>query len=226
MTIRQHRSATCFLFCTLIGVTAAVAAEPPAPGTGRVMLALGTCKEALVSKPVLHFRDLAKKETRRLSTPFFGGFDYEDPTGGYHVIVRDFPVGDWELYNHEMTSSYGGTTYLHRSRADYSHLFKVEAGKVVDLGRFCAASQAEGETFENSGDAVFNTRVRHAYFVISANRPEDVERARKAEGSAAPLEVVVARPPRSSARPLLQERVIEPRMIRKPPVPQPMQIPR
>jgi hypothetical protein len=208
---------------TLLGVSPSWASEPVAPGQGRVVLALGVCKDALVDRPMLLFRDLARKEHRRLSPPFFGSFDYEDPTGGYSVIVRDFPAGDWELHNHEMTSSYAGQKFRHYAR-DYSYLFKVEAGKVVDLGRFCAASQAEGETFEDSGDQVFNTRVRAAYFVMSANRPEDVERARKA-GSAT-LEVVTARPPPSNARPALRERFIEPRMIRKPPVPKPMEIPR
>jgi hypothetical protein len=173
---------------------------------------------------VLLFRDFARKERLRLSPPFFGGFDYEDPTGGYSVIVRDVPAGDWELHNHEMTSDYVGQKYRHFARNDYSYLFKVEAGKVVDLGRFCAASQAEGEVFEDSGDRAYNTRVRAAYFVVSASRPEDIERARRS-GPAA-LEVVTARPPPSNARPAFRERVIEPRMIRRPAAPKPMEIPR
>ena len=224
MRDRSRRSAVSVALCALLLAAPAWANEPVPPGNGRVVLGLGVCKDALVDRPTLLFRDLARKERRSLSPPFFGGFDYQDSTGGYSVIIRDFPAGDWELHNHEMTSSHVGQKYRHYSRNDYSFLFKVEAGKVVDLGRFCAASQAEGETFEGSGDEVFNTRVRAAYFVMSANRAEDVERARKA-GTAA-LEVVTARPPPSNARPAFRERFIEPRVIRKPPAPKPMEIPR
>ena len=207
-------------FLALLPITT-LAADP----TGRVVVALGVCERSLVERPVLLFREVTKKAQRRLTTPFFGGADYKDETGSYSVLAEEFPAGQWELYNFELRSRHIGNTLTHRSRNDYSHRFTVEPGKLVDLGRFCGASRAVGETFEDAKGEAFNTEVKLGYFVVSANRPEDVERARKAQGGAA-LEVSPSRPPPNQVSRLLTDKVIEPRLLLKPPLQRPMEIPR
>jgi hypothetical protein len=63
--------------------------------------------------------------------------------------------------------------------------------------------------------------------LVSANREVDIERARKAGGAGAALELVSARPdPPEKVSRLLRSRFVEPRVIRKPAAPKPLEFPR
>ena len=186
---------------------AAAAADEP---TGRIIVSVGVCAESVLSHPALFLRKFDRSDSKSIVGPLLPFWDYADETGEFKVAVEELSAGHWEVYNHAMTwNRGGGASTRYKARIDYSVRFLVEPGKLVDLGRYCAASQATGEA--------------------PPNRPQDVEAARTPAGGGAPMEVVDARPnPPESVFPLLKGRFIEPRMIRKiiPEPPAPFEHPR
>jgi hypothetical protein len=181
---------------------------------GRILVAVGVCKWSLADLPILRLRNVERGTEKNIVGPFFPTWDYNDEVGRFKVFVEPLPAGTWELYNHEMTSKpQPSTTVRHSSRTEYSHRFTVEPGKVVDLGRYCAATQATGDVDEKMKDLIFNQVVRVAYMHVSANREADVAAARRSSGDQS-LDVVDARPESpETVSPLLRARFIEPRVL-------------
>ena len=204
----------------LIVVSAALAAQ--AQGKGRVLAAMGICTESVGDFPTIKLRKVDKSAHHNIVGPLLPTWDYTDATGRFKVYTPELEEGEWEFYNHSMTTKPQlGTTRTHFSRKDYSHRFTVAAGKVVDLGRYCVATQSEGEVFPDS-DRVWNAVPKFAYMLVSANREVDIEGARKMG-----LEVVSARPdPPGRVSPLLMPGFIEPKVIRRPAAPKPLDFPR
>lgn len=203
-------------------LAAALAAAAPLLGaaqepTGRILVSVGVCNDSLVELPSLHMRKVDKSAHQNVFGASFGMWDYTDDTGKFVVAVRTVPAGQWEMFNHAMKWVQFGRTTRYSSRRDYSLAFTVEPGKVIDLGRYCAASQSEGEVFPDSKDTVSNQVVRFAYFLVSANREADIENARKPEGGGEPLVLVQARPnPPERVSLLFRSRHVVPRVIAKP----------
>jgi hypothetical protein len=188
----------------------AMADEP----TGRIVVAIGICTDSAATIPAIHMRKLDRTASKTVIAPLLPFWDYTDGTGRFKVAVEDLSPGHWEIYNHVMTTKPGlGRSVRHSARIDYSVRFLVEPGKLVDLGRYCAATQSVGEKYDDSPD-VFNEVVKLAYLHVTPNRPADVEAARKPERGGEPMEVVNARPDRpESVFPLLRGRIIEPKVI-------------
>lgn len=205
---------------------AAAAADEP---TGRIIVSVGVCAESVLSHPALFLRKFDRSDSKSIVGPLLPFWDYADETGEFKVAVEELSAGHWEIHNHAMTwNRGGGASTRYKARIDYSVRFLVEPGKLVDLGRYCAASQATGEAYGPTEKVWFPT-VKRTYLHVSPNRPQDVEAARKPAGGGAPMEVVDARPnPPESVFPLLKGRFIEPRMIRKiiPEPPAPFEHPR
>ena len=203
----------------------AMADEP----TGRIVVAIGICTDSIATLPSIHMRTLDRTAHKNIVGPLLPFWDYTDETGRFKVAVEDLAAGHWEIFNHAMLSKPElGKTVRHRAKIDYSVRFLVEPGKLVDLGRYCAATQSTGEKYEDSPE-VFAKVVKLAYLHVSANREADVEAARKPEGGGAPLEVVSARPdPPERVFPLLRSRFFEPKVIAKtvPRPPSPIDYPR
>ncbi len=202
-----------FAFAIAFAACPALAEEPK----GRFLVSIGICNDSIVDDPVLWMRKVDKSAHRRVFGPtIFGSWDYADELGRFKVVVDSLAAGEWEIFNHEMRSRPEITYVKHRSRLDYSHRFTIEPGKVVDLGRYCAATQSTGDVYEDSKDRVFNQVVRLAYMIVSPSREADVEAARSSGGEV-PLEPVQARPnPPERVSPLLRSRYIEPRVIKTP----------
>lgn len=190
----------------------AMAQEP----AGRVLVSVGVCKDSIAEHPVVWFRKVDQSAHFNAGGAAFGLWDYSDDTGKFAVRTKMLPAGEWEMFRYEVvTQEPLGRRTRHRPRNDYSHRFTVEPGKLVDLGRYCAATQTTGEVYPDS-DKVWNQVARLTYLHVSANREADVEGARKPEGGGALLEVVQARPdPPERLTPLLRSRFIEPRVIGK-----------
>ena len=193
-------------------------------GKGRIVIALGICTDSVGDQPVIRLRRVDKSERHNVVGPFLPLWDYTDETGRFKVFTPSLAAGEWEMFKHSMmTKPQLGTTVTHTSRVDYSHKFTVAPGKVVDLGRYCVATQSTGEIFEDG--KVYNQVPRIVYLHASANREADLESALKGDGT--PLELVRARPdPPERLGASLRSRFIEPRVIGKPAAPKPMEIPR
>lgn len=192
---------------------------------GRILVAVGICTDSVAELPVVVFRKVDKSANFRAAGAFFGMWDYTDDTGKFKVHAQMLEAGEWEMYRHEITTKKIAQTVRHSPRSEYSLRFTVAPGKLVDLGRYCAGTQATGEVFPDS-DRVWNTVANLVYMHVSPNREADVEAARKADGGAL-LELVPARPdPPQRVSPTLTNRFVEPRLIRKPAAPKPMEIPR
>jgi len=190
---------------------------------GRVVVAIGVCKESLATSANVMFRKVDKSAHFNASaaTGLFSSWDYSDDTGDFKVKNAMLSAGEWELYTFDILTGETGGARRHRPKAEFSHRFKVVPGKVVDLGRYCAATQAVGEVFEDWPDRVFNQVSRLVYIHVSANREADLEKAR--DGA----EVVSARPsPPERVSGTMRARFVEPRIIRKPAAPKPLDIPR
>ena len=189
---------------------------PAQEPTGRVLVAVGICTRSAAEYPVLSFRKVDGSAHFNPSGAAFGQWDYTDQTGRFVVRSAMLAAGEWEMYRFEMQSTEPlGKRIKYRPRKDYSHRFTIATGKVVDLGRYCAATQTMGEKYPDS-EKVWNQVVRLAYMHVSPNRADDVEKARKTEGGA-PLELVGARPdPPELVSPALKSRFIEPRVLAKP----------
>jgi hypothetical protein len=207
-----RRSATLLGLTTLAASLCAAAQE----STGRVIVTVGVCTQSAAEHPVLWFRKVDKSAHFNARGGAFGLWDYTDETGSFVVKSATLAVGEWEMFRFEMTTSEAlGKRIKYTPKSDYSHRFTVAAGKVVDLGRVCAATQTTGEKYPDS-DKVWNQVVHLAYMHVSAQRAGDVESARKTDGGGA-LEVVDARPnPPERVSPVLRSRFVEPRVIAKP----------
>ena len=194
---------------------------------GRILVTVGVCKESLAQLPILLLRKVDKSAHERVGGPgLLWGSDYEDAVGTFKVSTPKLAAGEWEVYSFELTTNISGVgSTKHRPRAEFSHRFTVAPGKLVDIGRYCGATQSTGEVFEDWPDRTFNHVVKVVYMHVSANRPADVDKARSEGGGA--LEVQNAAP-QSPERvsPLLRTRFVEPRVIRKPAAPKPLDIPR
>jgi len=195
------------------GVPLHALAEEP---TGRILLAVGICDQSLAEHPRLWFRKLDKSAHFNAGGASFGQWDYADETGKFELHIKPLAAGEWEMFSFEIQTSEMLQRKKLRPRAEYSHRFTVAPGKVVDLGRYCAATQSVGEKFPDS-DRVWNQTVRLAYMLVSASRDMDIEKARKDESGGAALEVIPARPAQPErVSPLLRGRFVEPRVIAKP----------
>jgi len=204
----------------LLAVTAATISLNTAAqdATGRVLVAVGICNQSIAEYPVVWFRKVDKSAHFSAGGASFGQWDYSDETGKFDVRTRMLAAGEWEMFRYELKTKETpfGRVFKHYPRNDYSHRFTVAPGKLVDLGRYCAATQSIGEKYPDS-DKVWNQVVRMTYMHVSPNRESDVENARKAEGGGPPLELVQARPnPPERVSPLLRSRFVEPRVIAKP----------
>lgn len=198
---------------TMLAASLGAAAQEP---TGRVLVAVGVCTQSAAEHPVLWFRKVDKSAHFNARGGAFGLWDYTDETGSFVVKSATLAAGEWEMFRFEMNSSEAlGRRIKYTPKSDYSHRFTVAAGKVVDLGRYCAATQTTGEKYPNS-DKVWNQVVHLAYMHVSANRAGDVESARMTEGGG-PLDVIDARPnPPERVSPVLRGRFVEPRVVAKP----------
>jgi hypothetical protein len=202
----------------LAGLTTLATAlgTPAQDPTGRILVAVGICTRSAAEYPVLWFRKVDGSAHFNARGAAFGQWDYTDETGRFVVKSAMLAAGEWEMYRFEMQATEMlGKRIKYTPRRDYSHRFTVAAGKVVDLARYCAATQTTGEKYPDS-EKVWNQVVRLAYMHVSANRADDVESSRKTEGGA-PLELVGARPdPPELVSPVLRSRFVEPRVLAKP----------
>jgi len=202
-----------------------VSLSTAAQDKGRIVVAVGVCEQSNAEHPVVWFRKVDKSADFNARGAAFGQWDYADATGKFDVRSAMLAEGDWEMYRYEFTTRSGNLVSRYYPRNDFSHRFRVEPGKVVDLGRYCAATQSVGEKFPDS-DRIWNQVVRLGYLHVSANREADLENARKPEGAGAPLELVNARPsPPERVAPGLRSRFIEPRVIARPGQSRPTTVP-
>lgn len=186
--------------------------------TGRILVAVGICDQSAADYPVIWFRKVDQSAHYSARGASFGQWSYSDETGKFELHTRMLSAGEWEMFRYELQTKQTavGPRFTHRPRNDYSHRFTVAPGKLVDLGRYCAATQTSGEKYPDS-DKVWNQVAQVAYMHVSANREVDIENARKSEAGGAPLELVPARPdPPERVSPLLRSRFAEPRVIAKP----------
>ena len=206
---------------------ALVASFDAAAQEGRVVVAVGVCKDSIATGSTLLMRKVDQSAHFRASAVkvFFSSWDYSDDTGNFDVKTPMLAAGDWEVYSLEITTKEVSGSRRHTPRRDFSHRFTVAPGKVVDLGRYCAATQSTGEVFEDWPDKVFNSVAKLVYMHVSPNRAADVDKSRT-EGVAAPLELETRRivPPPGAV--MFRTSFVEPRIIRRPAAPKPMEIPR
>jgi hypothetical protein len=199
----------------LLAIATTISLGATAEDTGRILVTVGICDESNAEFPVLWFRKVDKSADFSARGASFGMWDYSDHIGKFKVTTKQLAAGEWEMYRFEIQTSQAlGPTLKHRPRNDFFHRFKVAPGTLVDLGRYCAATQSVGEKYPDS-DKIWNPVVRVAYMHVTQNRRADVESALKAEDAA--LTLVSARPnPPEKVSPVLRSHVIEPRVISKP----------
>ena len=211
---------------------------------GRILVALGSCEPARLDGRVLKaFPPTNLMAGLRFRREGGGGIflsgltrsrftakrpEYAEDDNRYVIETAWLEPGDWEVFNHEQSfikssDSRHETKLVFRSPTNYSYRFRVEPGKLTDLGRFCGAGQFQGFLAKVSGgrEIVVQGEATAAYLLVSVSRREDIEDARRRD-VAAPMEVIDAVPKSPGAvTPLWRTSRLEPRLIMTDPPPRP-----
>lgn len=192
-------------------VAGAAAASPALAAKGYVVLATGRCLGAYTPIITLSYGSPGSIFTRNLKDFPDDAVKYKDDLGEFQVSINYLEAGDWVIENHSHKSDQYGNPVV--AGPKYEYRFTVVAGKVLYLGRFCAATQDEYV------DTIFGRRKKTKldYVLVTSNRERDIQVAATKEPELAGMEVVdgVPRDP-SSVTPSWRSTPVEPRVLGKP----------